>query len=190
MSLIEHLQTIRDFRTQPDYPLWVVLLLVVMGTMSGCTGYRPLADFVVRHQTELLTVLDLPQQRLPSLSTLRRIMVRVDFVSFTAAFNAWAQAAFTPAPGEQLATDGKSIKASVRDYDQSYQDFVSVVSAFSVTQGVVVGLETLRNHQTSEIKTVEVLLETLQLKGVCFSLDALHTQKKQWRRFSRVAMTI
>jgi hypothetical protein len=65
----------------------------------------------------------------------------------------------------------------VRDYDQSYQDFVSVVSAFSVAQGVVVGLETMRQQQTSEIKTVEVLLETLQLQGVCFSLDALHTQK-------------
>ena len=165
MSLIEHLQTIRDFRTQPDYPLWVVLLLVVMGTMSGCTGYRPLADFVSRHQTELLTELALPRQRLPSLSTLRRIMVRVDFKSFTQAFNAWAQTAFAPALGEQLATDGKGVKASVRDYDQSYQDFVSVVSAFSVTQGVVVGLETMRNHQTSEIKTVEVLLETLHLKG-------------------------
>jgi hypothetical protein len=46
MSLIKHLQTIRDFRTQPDYPLWAVLLLVVMGTMSGCSGYRPLAAFV------------------------------------------------------------------------------------------------------------------------------------------------
>ncbi|CAA9381064.1 hypothetical protein AVDCRST_MAG94-4883 [uncultured Leptolyngbya sp.] len=177
MSLIEHLQTIRDFRTQPEYPLWVVLLLVLMGTMSGCTGYRPLADFVARHQVELLPLLQLPQQRLPSLSTLRRIMVRVDFELFTDAFNAWAKERFAPAPGEQLATDGKSIKASVRDYDQSYQDFVSVVSAFSVQQGVVVGLEIMRNQQTSEIQTVEVLLAKLQLKGVCLSLDALHTQK-------------
>lgn len=103
--------------------------------------------------------------------------MRVNFESFTQAFNAWAQAQFAPPPGEPLATDGKSIKASVRDYDQSYQDFVRVVSAFSVAQGVVVGLETMRNQQTSEIKTVEVLLETLHLQGVCFSLDALHTPK-------------
>ncbi|MBC7970196.1 MAG: hypothetical protein H7Z11_08740 [Verrucomicrobia bacterium] len=112
-------------------------------------------------------------------------MVRVDFESFTQAFNAWAKERFAPAPGEPLATVrlwrsealGNSIKASVRDDDQSYQAFVSVVSAFSVAQGVVVGLETMRNQQTSEIKTVEVLLKTLQLKGVCFSLDALHTKK-------------
>lgn len=177
MSLIEHLQEIRDFRIRPDYPLWVVLLLVIMGTMSGYTGYRPLAEFVSRHQSELLQVLELPYKRLPSLSTIRRIMVRVDFTAFTTAFNAWAQATFSPLPQDQVATDGKSIKVSVSDYDQPYQDFVALVSAFSVTQGVVVGLEPMRNHQISEIGTVQTLLETLQVTDVCFSLDALHTQK-------------
>lgn len=177
MSLIEHLQKVRDFRTKPRYPLWVVLVLVTMGTMSGCNGYRPLADFVSRHQSVLLELLGLPNQRLPSLSTIRRVMVRVDFVSLTQAFNAWAQETFTPMPNEQIAIDGKSIKASLSDYDSAYQDFVSVVSAFSVAQGVVVGLKSMRNHQISEIKTVEMLLDKLQLKGVCFSFDALHTQK-------------
>jgi hypothetical protein len=50
MSLIDYLQQVPDFRTQPRYPLWVVLVLVIMGVMSGCTGYRALEDFVVRHQ--------------------------------------------------------------------------------------------------------------------------------------------
>lgn len=78
---------------------------------------------------------------------------------------------------EQMATDGKSIKASVIDYDNRYQDFINVVSAFSVAQGVVVALAPMRNGQTSEIATVQTLLEHLQLSGVCFSMDALHTQK-------------
>lgn len=190
MNLIEHLQQIRDFRTQPDYPLWVVLLLVVMGTMSGYTGYRPLAEFVGRHQAELLEHLQLSQQRLPSLSTLRRIMVRMDFVAFTAAFNAWADDEFGALEHEQLATDGKSIRISSRDYDQSYQDFVALVSAFSVSQGIVMGLESRHNGQTSEIKTVETLLDKLHLQGVCFSLDALHAQKKRCSGLSAVAMTI
>jgi hypothetical protein len=161
-----------------------------MGTMSGCNGYRPLADFVSRHQSVLLELLGLPNQRLPSLSTIRRVMVRVDFVSLTQAFNAWAQERFTPMPKEQIAIDGKSIKASLSDYDSAYQDFVSVGSAFSVAQGVVVGLESMRNHQRGEIKTVEMLLDKLQLKGVCFSLDALHTQKKHFSKSSVVKMTM
>jgi DDE_Tnp_1-associated len=179
MSLIEHLQQIQDFRSKPEYPLWVVLLLVIMGTMSGYTGYRPLAEFVTRHQVELLDLLELPYERLPSLSTIRRIMVRVNFNSFSAVFNAWVQADFGSLVHHQIATDGKGIKVSVRDYDQSFQDFIALVSAFSVTQGVVMGLEPMRNQQTSEIRTVECLLDKLHLPGVCFSLDALHTQKKR-----------
>lgn len=190
MSLISHLKQIPDFRTQPRYPLWVILLLVIMGTMSGCQGYRALEDFVERHQQVLLELLELPYKRLPSFSTLRRIMVRVDFVALAAAFNAWVAETFPIHATEQLATDGKSIKASVIDYDKNYQDFVNLVSAFSVRQGVVVGLATMRNGQTSEIATVQTLLDHLQLSGVCFSMDALHTQKKLCSSSLSVAMTI
>lgn len=41
MTLIEALQTIRDHRRGAGrrYPLWVFLLLVILGTMSGYRGY-------------------------------------------------------------------------------------------------------------------------------------------------------
>lgn len=177
MSLINHFQQIRDYRTQPVYPLWVILVLVVMGTMSGCHGYRPLAAFVSRHQPVLLELMELPHSRLPSLSTLRRIMVRLDFNQLSDAFNAWAMESCGNDFKGQLATDGKSIKASLSDYDKSYQDFVSLVSLFSVEQGQVVALSPMRNGQTSEITVVRDLLERLELSGACISLDALHTKK-------------
>jgi DDE_Tnp_1-associated len=189
MSLITHLQEIPDFRTQPRYPLWVVLLLIIMATMSGCLGYRATEEFVERHQAQLLELLKLPHTRLPSYSTLRKIMVRTPFEHLSQAFNRWSAETFAPQPGEQLPTDGKSIKASVRDYDQDYQDFVSVVSAFSVQQGVVVGLQPMHNQAQSEIATVSTLLEVLNLKGVCFSLDALHPQKKRLSKSFTVATT-
>lgn len=187
MSLIQSLQAVRDYRTQPDYPLWVILVLVVMGTMSGCTGYRALADFVSRHQAALLEIMELPYARLPSLSTLRRIMVRVDFNAFTAAFNEWAQTCGAVTT-TQVSIDGKGIKASLRDYDQPYQDFVAVVSAFSVAQGIVLGATSMRNADCSEIQTVAVLLAKLQLTGVCFTLDALHAQKKRSSKSLPAAM--
>ena len=189
MSLIAHLQQIRDFRTRPRYPLWVVLLLVIMGTMSNCLGYRALEDFVERHQKVLLELMELPHKQLPSYSTIRRVMVRIDFQALTQAFNAWATEVFAVSSSEQVAMDGKSIKASVRDYDNAYQDFISVVSAFSVQQGVVVGLQAMNNRGGSEIVTVQSLMDVLQLKGVCFSMDALHTQKKPYSKSLIVAMT-
>jgi DDE_Tnp_1-associated len=178
MSLIYHLKQVPDYRLKPKYPLWVVMLLVIMGIMSGCNGYRALEHFVQRHQSALLELMELPYSRLPSFTTLRRIMIHLDFESLTVAFNAWAAATVELSVGEQLATDGKSIKASVKDYDKSYQNFVSVVSAFSTSQGIVVGLQTMTNRSTSEIVTVQSLLEVLDVKGTCFSFDALHTQKK------------
>lgn len=177
MSLIEHLKQVRDFRTQPRYELWVVLLLVIMGTMSGGTSYRALAEFVERHQAQLLEVMELPHNRLPSYSTIRQVLVRINFESLTTAFNAWATEVIDLQPGEQLAVDGKSIKASVVEYDSRYQDFVNLVSAFCVRSGVVVGLLPRHSSEGSEIETVIQLLSALPLSGVCFSLDALHTQK-------------
>lgn len=177
LSLIEALKQVPDFRTQPRYPLWVILLLVILGTMNGAVGYRALEAFVIRHPAQLLELLDIPVTRLPSDTTIRRILVRVNFERLTQVFNGWAQASFASEVGEALAVDGKSIKVSLKDYDQSYQDFVSIVSVFSPRTGVVVGLQSMHNKTTSEIATVQTLLEQLPLQQVCFSMDALHTQK-------------
>ncbi|NER39998.1 MAG: transposase family protein [Oscillatoria sp. SIO1A7] len=116
MNLISHLKQVRDFRTQPRYPLWVVLLLVIMGTMSNCLGYRALGDFVVRHQKVLLELMKLPHKRLPCYSTIRRVMIRIDYTCLSQVFNDWAQAELIVAPKEQVAVDGKSIKASLQRF--------------------------------------------------------------------------
>ena len=70
-NLIEELKKVRDFRTRQGqrHPLWLVLLLVIMGTMSGCLGYRGLGDFAKRHKQSLIEVLDIPKDRVPSYST-------------------------------------------------------------------------------------------------------------------------
>ncbi|TBR56744.1 DDE transposase family protein, partial [Westiellopsis prolifica IICB1] len=64
-GLIEELKKIKDFRTKKGqrHPLWFVLLLVIMGTMSGCLGYRGLGDFVKRHKQSLIETFEIPKQR-------------------------------------------------------------------------------------------------------------------------------
>lgn len=51
------------------------------------------------------------------------------------------------------------------------------MSVYSQQQGVVVALQQFENHEMSEIKVVQTLIETLNLQGVVFSFDALHCQK-------------
>jgi DDE_Tnp_1-associated len=179
MSLLEHLKQIPDYRThRVAYPLWVILLLVILATMSGCIGYRAMEDFALRHQTELLELLEVPCPRLPSDTTIRRVLLRVRMESLTTAFNAWMKADAPSRPGTQVAGDGKSIKVSVQDYDQPYQDFINIVSLFEVERGVVLGLQPMHNREHSEIVTLQDLLKILGLTGVCISADARPAQKK------------
>jgi cytochrome c oxidase subunit IV len=84
-AIITQLKKVRDFRTKQGqrHPLWVVLVLVIMGTMSGCVDYRGLGDFVKRHQQSLIKILQIAKDRVPSYSTIRRVMMRVNFEELT-----------------------------------------------------------------------------------------------------------
>ena len=58
-----------------------------------------------------------------------------------------------------------------------FQNFVSLVSLFSSKREQVLHVERLENKKNYEGKTVEELFEILDLKGVIFTLDALHCKK-------------
>ena len=52
-----------------------------------------------------------------------------------------------------------------------------MVSAFTHERGEILGLKVMENKKQSEIVAVQDLLELLDLKGVVFTIDALHCQK-------------
>jgi hypothetical protein len=80
-NLIESLQNIKDFRAVHGrrYPLWLILLLVIMGTISGCKSYYALEEFGARHCSALCEKLGLTLNRLPSDTTFRRVLQKLDF---------------------------------------------------------------------------------------------------------------
>ena len=61
-----------------------------------------------------------------------------------------------------------------------------MVSAFSHYRGEILGVKIMENKKQSEIVAVQDLLELLDLKGVVFTMDALHCQKKLLPRLSTV----
>lgn len=179
-TLIDALKNIEDHRSARGrrYPLWLMLLLVIFGTLSECYGYQALEDFCARHYQVLAQQLNIPLSRLPSDSTFRRLFEQLDFQRLAQCFNQWAIESLTIEDRQWLGIDGKSIKGTVQGYNQGYQNFVSLVSVYSHTQGVTVALSQFQNAKTSEIKVVETLLQQLHLQGVIFTFDALHCQKK------------
>lgn len=179
-SLLNYLQQVQDFRTGRGlkHELWVVLLLIIMAVLSGSQSYLALEDFGQRHYPALREKLGLKTDKAPSDTTYRRILRQLDFQDLSAQFHNWMKQYVKLEAGEWLSLDGKSIKGTVSNYDNSYQNFVSLVSLYSHHQGIVVALKAFENKNQSEQKVVQYLLETLHLEGVIVTLDALHTQKK------------
>lgn len=181
LSLIEELKTIHDFRSRKGrrYELWLILLLIVMGTMSGCQGYAALEDFGVRHYAVLCDALslNLTSHRLPSDTTFRRILERLNFKTLGQHFERWALQYTDIHAKDWLSLDGKSIKGTVLEGGTEHQNFVTLVSLYAQSQETVVATEQFETKQTNEIKAVQRLLERLQLTGMVLTLDAIHAQK-------------
>src|SRR4028118_826782 len=148
-----------------------------MGTISGCKGYQALEDFGVRHYQAVSEKLGLTVTRLPSDTTFRRILQKLDFQALAQQFEQWANRTFDTELGEWIAIDGKSIKGTVTEPGTAYQNFIGLVSVYSSRQGVVLASQQFESKKSGELKVVQTMLEALQLEGVVFTLDALHCQK-------------
>ena len=158
--------------------MWLVLLIIIMGMMSGYWGYRQLGRIGSRHRRELIKRLQIPKARVPSYSTLRRVMLELDYEELQLVFNQWSQQYSLIPSSEWISLDGKSLKNTVSNYDNAQQNFINCVSAFSHQRGLVLGVKMMENKLESEINVVRDLIELLDLTGVLFTFDALHCQKK------------
>lgn len=179
MNLVEQLCQIKDFRRKQGqrFLLSQVLLIIIMGIMSGRYGYREIASFARANREELVDKLKLKKSKIPSHVTIREIIMNVDFDLLNQAFSQWALGYVTIEKDDWLSIDGKSIKSTMENYLSSYQNFVSMVSVFSQKRGQVIKTATFENKKVSEISIVQELLEALDLKDVVFTLDALHCKK-------------
>jgi len=177
-SLLEMLESIEDVRDAEGrrYRLVMILAIAIVGTMSGCLSYRGLADFAARHAGVLGAAFHLRTLRMPSAATLRRVLQAVDMREVTQVFTVWAQAQAN-GTAEHLAIDGKAIGGTATDAGRAYQNFVSTVSAFSTTHGMVRGAAVLENSKAGEEAVVRTLCAQLQLRGCLVTLDALHCKK-------------
>ena len=191
-SLIDYLKQIPDHRARSGlrHPLWLVLLLIIMGMLSGYWGYRQLGRFVERHRRELIKRLQIPKARVPSYSVIRRVMLNLDYEELQLVFNQWSQQYSLIPSSEWISFDGKSLRNTVSNYDNAQQNFINCVSAFSHQRKLVLGVKMMENKLESEISVVRDLIELLDLTGVVFTFDALHCQKKPYQRSPLLAMTI
>jgi hypothetical protein len=178
-NLFQLLSDLEDFRRSQGrmHPLPMVLLIFIMAAMSGSNGFRPTGDFINRHKQELIKLFKPKNGRLPSFQTIARILENIDFDKLTSIFYHWTNSRIIIKKSEWCSLDGKAIGGTVKNPHSHHQRFTSLVSVFVSKQKQVLATGKVELGKKSEIETVKQLIEMLDLKGVIFSLDALHCQK-------------
>lgn len=181
LTLISFLKKVNDPRSSSGkrHPLWLILLLVILGLMFGYLGYRDLETFAKSHQKLIVKTFHLTLERLPSYSTIRRAMMLVKTSELVESFNQGASQLATPNDlNDWVSIDGKCLRSTCKNSNNNSQDFVSIVSLFSQTSGLVLRLQNFHNKKSSEIRQVQELVRAYPISGQVFTLDALHCQKE------------
>jgi DDE_Tnp_1-associated len=184
MTLLDAFAQIPDHRRAQGtrHRLPCVLVCLVLSALSGNRSWRAHRDFIQRHHEALVTHLHLPKARLPSYSTLRRVLLGLNYQDLSTAFLRWARQHVSIEEGEWVAADGKSLRGTLTNVDGAQQNFSAIVSLYARKRGVVLQSQAFENKEESEIHVLLSMLADADLKGASMTADALHCRKKPWPR--------
>jgi len=161
-----------------------VLMIVLLSTMSGYLGYRAIGDFIDKHKSKLIEVFKPKKNRVPSYSTVRRVLMRINPLNFQSIYEDWlGKVRQAKENTEDMdcekwhPIDGKAIRGANK---ASEADYTHLVSIFSVFDEVVVSSAKV-DAKSNEIPCVQKMIQSSGLQGVIFTVDALNCQKKQQR---------
>ncbi|MDP9792503.1 hypothetical protein J2S43_001015 [Catenuloplanes nepalensis] len=164
-----------------DHPVAVVLALA---TVAGSKGYTAMAGSVEDVPAEVVASLYLrasarPAGR-PSRSTIWRVCTDTDADVLDAMIAEWTttQTSAATGTGMQLRLDGKTVRGAV-DADGGQLHLLSALAgpAQPATAAVIVAQAPTDGAKGSESATAQAMPETLDLRGLTVTADALHTVK-------------
>ena len=178
-DLITFLKAIPDgrYRRGVRYPQWFLLLVSVLGILSGCRSSRDLEAFARRHREVLNEALGLDFKRWPSDATFLYLFNKAHLHEFGQVLQAWM---VSQIPGgadglDQLVCDGKTLRGSAIETEEGNHRFVAQVTVYARALGVALAQKTYDTHESSERAALKEMLSGLDLDGVLIQADALHT---------------
>jgi hypothetical protein len=180
LEILEAFTELPDVRQASGkrHQMTLCLALFTLAVTAGNRGFLAIGDWLNSYHRDLIELFDPPKQRLPSYSTIRRVLLKVDYQAYSAALARFF--GVDPLPGETLAVDGKVLRGSYQletdNPDSPPHPAIQLVSAYLVERGLI--LEPYQvDSKTNEIKALPEFIKPLALKGVVFALDAISTQK-------------
>lgn len=154
------------------HPIGVILGLAVCAVLAGARSFTAIAEWAADADQATLTGLGV-SGRVPSESTFRRTLQRLDADALDDAAGAWAQQRTAPARGGRrlIAVDGKTLRGSAAAGKPGRH----LLAALDHDRGVVLGQVDVQ-AKTNEIPMFAMLLDRIDLAGAVITADALHAQ--------------
>ena len=154
------------------------LALFTLAVSAGCQGFLAISDWLDSYRAELLALFCPPKDRLPSYSTIRRVLLNLDYEAYSLCLAQFFE--IEPLAGETIALDGKVLRGSyTRDTPASTTEShpaIQLVSVYVVERGLILPVQQV-DKKSNEITALPPVLKTLARRGVVFAFDALNTQK-------------
>lgn len=155
------------------------LALFTLAVAAGCRGFLAIGDWLKSYDDELVELFSPPKGRLPSYSTIRRVLLNLDYPQYSACLAKFFQ--IHPRAGEMLAVDGKHLRGSYQLASEHAttepHPAIQLVSVYLVERGLI--LEPFEvERKSNEIKVLPELVKQFAQDGVVFGFDAINTQKK------------
>jgi len=183
IEIITAFSGIADHRSNSGkrHQIALCLALFTLAIVAGNQGFLAIGDWLKSYERELIELFNPPKHRLPSYSTIRRVLLTLDYEQYSAALARFFE--IEALPGETLAMDGKQLRGSYQietnNPDSPPHPAIMLVSAYLVERGLI--LEPYEvDSKTNEITALPAFIEQLALKGVSgvvFAFDAISTQK-------------
>jgi len=179
-GLLAALEQIPDQRRRQGrrYPLAHLLLFSVLAVLADATSYRGLLVFIMVHRERLNATFGTALRRAPAVNTMRALFQALDPAELETAFRQHARELSGGVPAGEprvIALDGKTLK---RRFDHlNDRAAAHVLSAFACEAALILAHQEVRDAP-EEIPAAQALIEALGVRGVLFTADALHGQKK------------
>lgn len=161
------------------------IALFTLAISAGCRGFLSISDWLKGYRHELLELFSPAKSRLPSYSTIRRVLLDIDYEAYSRCLADFF--VIEPLAGETIAMDGKVLRGSYNlDTPASTTEShptIQLVTVYVVERGLILPIQPV-DCKSNEIKALPPALKSLAERGVVFAFDALNTHKKLVRKSS------
>jgi predicted transposase YbfD/YdcC len=153
--------------------LAVILGLAVCAVLAGARSFTAIAEWAADADEPTLARLGVTGP-VPSESTFRRTLQRLDADAFDGLAGRWAQQRTAPGPKQRraIAVDGKTLRGSAH----GGEDGRHLLAALDHARGVVLGQVEV-GAKTNEIPLFSTLLDRVDITGAVVTADAMHAQR-------------